>query len=453
MRRIISIIFILLVIVVANGNAQSQSVKNLKEKQKKTLEKLQMTGKMLDDNKKNTTSTLSRLNMLNEKITTRQTLISQINEEITLVDADILKLRNEIGLQQTELQSIKQEYAQLMYHTYLRRNSHDKLMFILSAKTFSQSYRRLRYLQEFSDYRKEQAKHVENVTTELNAKLSELERAKTEKQTVLVQREVENKQLVSEKDKQRFLISDLKKKEKDLVKQQNIQQRQINNLNDKIAKLIAEEERKAEERQQKEAEKKRAAEEKKRLAEEKKQNNKPKPATTSKTTNNSVATVSTPKPTPVVPEKKVGYVMTKEEQLIAGNFEKNKGRLPWPVSKGIIVGRFGIQQHPVLTHVTTNNKGIYIQTEKNEDARAVFEGEVTQRFSIPGNNNAVIIRHGNYRTVYSNLTDIYVKEGDKVSAKQRIGKIYTDSEDGKTALYFMVWKEKELQNPELFLAK
>jgi len=307
-------------------------------------------------------------------------------------------------------------------------------MFILSANSFSQSYRRFRYLKEFSEYRKDQAEKIEYLTIVLNDKLDELEKNKNEKQYVLKKREIENSQLVNEKSKQQTVISDLKKKEKDLLKQIKTHQKQIDIFNDKIERLIIEEERKAREK----AEKARIAKEKAAAA---------KAAAEKAKTGTTTATKPTTQSAPI-------STMTKEEQLIAGNFEKNIGRLPWPVSKGIIVGKFGIQPHPVLSHVTTINKGIYIQTEKGEDARAVFEGEVTQRFSIPGNNNAIIVRHGNYRTVYSNLTDIYVKEGDKVVAKQKLGKIYSDPEDGdKTSLYFMVWKEKELQNPELFLAK
>ncbi len=140
--------------------------------------------------------------------------------------------------------------------------------------------------------------------------------------------------------------------------------------------------------------------------------------------------------------------------MLSGNFERNIGRLPWPTSNGFISGHFGIQQHPVLKHVTTNNKGVYIQTPSGSTARAVFEGVVTQRFSIPGSNNAVIIQHGNYRTVYANLTQIFVRGGEKVNANQPIGKIYTDDEDGnKTELYFQVWDGKTLQNPERWITR
>ncbi len=411
-KRILIILFVLFFSAIT-VNAQTKAINNLKLEQKKTLERLEMTSKLLEQNKQTTSSSLNKLSILTEQITERQTLISQINEEIKLLDANIFDLRDEIGKQQTQLESLKQEYAQLMYRTYLRSNSHDKLMFILSAQTISQSYRRLRYLQEFSNYRKEQAKEIEALTINLNQQLGELEKRKVEREDVLKKREIENVRLTEEKNNQQSLITNLKKQEKDLLKQLKTQQKQMDDLNDKITKLIAEEERKAKERAEAEAKKK-----------------------------------GTP------PPAKGEIPMTKEEQLIAGNFEKNKGRLPWPVERGVITGKFGQQPHAVLPLVVVNNKGIYIQTQKGADARCVFEGVVSQRFSIPGNNNAVIVRHGNYRTVYSNLTDIYVKEGDKVTAKQKIGKIYADPEENdKTVLYFMIWLEKDLQNPELFLSK
>ena len=396
---------------VAAANAQTKAINNLKAEQKKTMAKLATTSKLLEENKQSTTSSLNKLNLLTEQISDRQLLISQINQELKYIDNEIVAKRNEIEQKQLQLESLKKEYAELMYRTYLRSNSHDKLMFILSAQTLGQSYRRLRYLQEFSNYRKYQAEEIEALTIDLNNQLSNLEKRRTDRQFAMKRREAESTQLAQEKDSQQVLIADLKKKETDLTKQLKAQQKQMDNLNNRIANLIKEEEDR----------KRRAAE-----AEARKRG------------------TTAPKEIP----------MTKEEQLIAGNFEKNRGKLPWPVERGIISGKFGEQPHPTLKHVTVNNKGIYIQTVQNAEARSVFEGVVTQRFSAPGNNNAVIVRHGNYRTVYSNLTDIYVKEGDKVTAKQRIGKIYTDREDGnKTTLYFMVWKEKDLLNPEPWLTK
>ncbi|HLP04795.1 MAG TPA: peptidoglycan DD-metalloendopeptidase family protein, partial [Paludibacter sp.] len=145
--------------------------------------------------------------------------------------------------------------------------------------------------------------------------------------------------------------------------------------------------------------------------------------------------------------------LTREETLLAGNFERNRGRLPWPTSNGFISGHFGVQPHPVLKHVTTNNKGIYIQTPAGSVARAVFEGKVTQIFYIQGN-NGIIVQHGNYRTVYANLSQIFVREGQTVSAKQNIGKVYTDPDnDNKTELYFQVYNGRNVMNPEGWIAR
>ena len=145
--------------------------------------------------------------------------------------------------------------------------------------------------------------------------------------------------------------------------------------------------------------------------------------------------------------------LTKEQQLIAGGFEANQGRLPWPVEKGFISGYFGKHQHPVHEHVTINNKGIYLRTVAGANARAIYEGEVSSCAQINGN-YAVIVQHGNYRTVYSPLKKIYVKQGDKVKAKQAIGEIVTDtSEDNKTELYFQIYKDRSIINPGLWLAQ
>jgi septal ring factor EnvC (AmiA/AmiB activator) len=145
--------------------------------------------------------------------------------------------------------------------------------------------------------------------------------------------------------------------------------------------------------------------------------------------------------------------MTKEEGLIAGGFEANRGRLPWPV-KGVITGHFGLHPHPVLDHVQVNNKGIYIQTSSGADACAVYDGEVTQVFAIPGNNTAIIVKHGNYRTVYANLGAAYVQSGTKVKSRQKLGRVYVDaSRENRSELYFMVYKNSALQNPEVWLSK
>lgn len=393
------------------GNAQN--VKELEQQRKNTLKQLETTGKMLNETKKNEKVTLNKLNIINRNISERKRLINDISTEIDALDLSMDSLRLQMTDLEAQLTYAKADYERLVQEThYALTNNNTPLLFILSADSFDKMYRRFRYLQEFSAYRKEQAKRIADLQNDITLRNQTLEQHRKSKQDVLQLREREHQKLTGDQRKQKQMLTQLKKKEKDLLAQQKKHQKKADELNNRIEKLIAEEIRKAE------AKKKTTA-------------------TTEKTQGKPSVTT-----------------LTKEETLIAGNFEKNKGRLPWPVEKGFVSGRYGIQPHPVLQHVTINNKGIYIQTPAKSDARAVFEGEVTQRFSIPGSNNAVIIKHGNYRTVYANLTEIYVKEGDKISPKQKIGRIYVDPEnDNKTELYFQVWKDKTLENPSNWLAK
>ncbi|NLJ20538.1 MAG: peptidoglycan DD-metalloendopeptidase family protein [Bacteroidales bacterium] len=395
----------------------AQNVKQLEEERKQTLQKLEATSKMLNETKKSQKSSLNKLTLINKNIGERKHLIKRMSTEISQLDVEMQSLSQEVRQLERRLENLKKDYAKLVQEAYINRSIYSKIMFVLSAETFDQSVRRLRYLKEYSDYRKQQVREIEKVKAQIEQKNDSISRHKNKLTEVVKQKEVETNKLSQEQKKEKIVLTDLQKKEKNLRKELNAQQKKANELNKRIEYLIAEEIRKAEQ--------KKAAEERSRSG-----------GKSSKSTTSKITT------------------LTKEEALLSGNFEKNAGRLPWPVSNGFISGRYGVQPHPILKHVTTNNKGIYIQTPANSTARAVFDGVVTQRFSVPGSNNAVIIQHGEYRTVYANLTDIYVRIGEKVSTKQAVGKIFTDSEkDNKTELYFQIWKNKNLLNPEKWLAR
>lgn len=407
MKRIIY--SLLLFLMIGNFQSFSQSVKELEKQRKATLQQLETTGKMLNETKRNEKATLNKLTIINRNISERKRLINTIGNEIDAINLSMDSLENAKQTLEGELALLKADYVRLVEESHYSLNKgYSQLLFILSADTFDRMYRRLRYLQEFASYRRMQAEQIEALQKEIASQNEALAESRNSKQEILQLREREHDKLSGDQRKQRQMLNTLKKKEKELLAQQKKQQKKADELNSRIERLIAEEIKKSE-------------------------------------TKN-----SSKKSTSGRPEER----MTKEETLIAGNFEKNKGRLPWPVEKGFVSGKYGVQPHPVLEHVTINNKGIYIQTTSSCEARSVFEGVVTQRFSVPGSNNAVIIKHGNYRTVYANLTEIYVKEGDKVSPKQRIGKIYVDSDnDNKTELYFQIWKDKSLENPSLWLAR
>lgn len=400
---------LLLLLMIGNLQSFSQSVKELEKQRKATLQQLETTGKMLNETKRNEKATLNKLTIINRNISERKRLINTIGNEIDAINLSMDSLENAKQTLEGELALLKADYARLVEESHYSLNmGYSQLLFVLSADTFDRMHRRLRYLQEFASYRRMQAEQIEALQKEIASQNEALAQSRNSKQEILQLREREHDKLSGDQRKQRQMLNSLKQKEKELLAQQKKQQKKADELNSRIERLIAEEIKKSEKK------------------------NSGKTSTSGR------------------PEER----MTKEETLLAGNFEKNKGRLPWPVEKGFVSGKYGVQPHPVLEHVTINNKGIYIQTTSNCEARCVFEGVVTQRFSVPGSNNAVIIKHGNYRTVYANLTEIYVKEGDKVSPKQRIGKIYVDSDnDNKTELYFQVWKDKSLENPSLWLAR
>lgn len=454
-------IFTVVTLIAIVTSISAQSVKELERQRQQALQKLETTSKKLSETKKSKKTALNKLTIINKSIQERKSIISNINGEISTISSKMRQLEQEKVALENNLNKLKANYGKTIQNAYVNRNVYSKMMFVLSANSFNQSYRRLRYVQEYTSYHKAQAAQIEKITTQLLEKNDSLEGHKNQKEEVVKEKVSETQKLAKDEEKEKELLSELKAEEQKLRADLKIHQRKASELNNKIEAIIAEEIRKAEA--------KRAAEEAKRLAAEKAANEKSTSNNGSKTKNgysynaksntntnsNSTNSNSNNSSTTTAPATTQSVnTLTKEEQIISGNFDKNQGRLPWPVSNGFISGHYGVQPHPILRHVTTNNKGIYIQTPSNGSARAIFEGIVTQRFSIPGSNNAVIIKHGAFRTVYANLTQISVKEGDKVSAKQVIGKIYTDDEnDNKTELYFQIWKDKVLQNPENWLTK
>lgn len=370
----------------------AQNVKELQKQQRELQQQLEETAQMLKQTKQNETATENKLNLLNNDIKTRKKLIRNIQGEINALNGEMGTLRQKRFTLQKELEACKEDYARLVRETHYADMQQSPLLFLLSAENFQQLIRRVQYMQQFAAYRKEQVKKIESLQSDIDIQNTLLEERKQNRSTALQSQKREQDKLTRDERKQKDMLQSLKKKEKNLIAKQQEQQKKVDALNKQIEELIAKQ----------------------------------------------VRTTTT---------------LTKEQQLIAGGFEANQGRLPWPVEKGFISGYFGKHQHPVHEHVTINNKGIYLQTVTGANARAIYEGEVSSCAQINGN-YAVIVQHGNYRTVYSPLKKIYVKQGDKVKAKQAIGEIVTDtSEDNKTELYFQIYKDRSIINPGLWLAQ
>lgn len=370
----------------------AQNVKDLQKQQRELQQQLEQTAQMLKQTKQNETATENKLNLLNNDIKTRKKLIRNIQGEINALNGEMGTLRQKRFTLQKELEAYKEDYARLVRETHYADMQQSPLLFLLSAKNFQQLIRRAQYMQQFAAYRKEQVKKIESLQSDIDIQNTLLEERKQNRSTALQSQKREQDKLTRDERKQKDMLKSLKKQEKNLLAKQKEQQKKVDALNKQIEEMIAKQ----------------------------------------------VRTTTT---------------LTKEQQLIAGGFEANQGRLPWPVEKGFISGYFGKHQHPVHEHVTINNKGIYLQTVSGADARSIYEGEVSSCAQINGN-YAVIVQHGNYRTVYSPLKKIYVKQGDKVKAKQAIGEIVTDtSEDNKTELYFQIYKDRSIINPGLWLAQ
>lgn len=412
MKNINRYILLFISIIMLCSPLYSQSIKELERKKEKALEELATTNRLLNETQRNKKGTENKINLLQRSIKQSNDYISTLNSELNILNHNIDSIEASKMNYEQRLATLKRDYARNSQLIYKQHKYFSPILFIVSAKDFNQAFRRYRYLKETSTHRKKQAEEIASIKEQLVVQSTLLAEDKMQKETVMSAKELEQQRLERQKRQKSNELTSLKSKEKNLKEKQRKQQIQANKLNQRIQDMIA-----AEIRRQQEAARK-------------KQGN------TAKKSSNSP------------------YQMSKEEKLVAGNFEANKGKLPRPIEKGYIRGHFGVQPHPILDKVTINNKGIYLQTPAGADARVIFDGEVTQVFSVPGSNQSVIVKHGNYRTVYSNLTVVYVKVGDKIKTKQKIGRIFTDKEnDNKTELYFMLYKNTEIQNPEYWLAK
>ena len=383
---------IVLYLLLAAVCINAQNLKELQAQQKKYAEELENTGKMISQTKQNEKATENKLNLIGQDIRTRKKLIYSINQELVALDKEQNRLQNEQSRLQAELDSLKRDYANLVQLTHYADMQQSPLLFLLSAKDFNQLFRRIRYMREFAAYRQEQVERIESIKADIQIQTNLIQDNRKEKDSALKTQQRERDQLARNERKQKAMLQDLKKKEKELIAKQKQQQKKIDELNKQIEKAIA---KQVDRKQQ----------------------------------------------------------LTKEQELIAGGFAANKGRLPWPVEKGFISGHYGKHQHPVYENVTINNKGVYIQTTAGSNARAVYEGEVTTCM-VMGSTYAIIVQHGNYRTVYTGIQTPAVKPGDKIQAKQNIGKIASNpDEDNKTELQFQVWEDRTLLNPELWLAQ
>ena len=410
------------------------SIEELESQRKTALESIELTTQLLNETSASAKSSLNRLNLLSQQLSSRRKVIKVLGQEITAIDSKIKTLQSDIEILNKDLEKTKANYAKSMQRQHQEyRSAQYKMLFVLAAENIQQSYRRMCYLREYSNWQKDEAGRIINKQDEIKRRREQLEQSRTDKQMLLTQRESENKKLEEEETLQQKEVRSLNSKQKDLQQQLARQKKEADALNRQIENMIAEEMKKSEETNKNTASSKTG-----------------KPTETSPSSSGSKGKPAT---TTASGASKGNYVLTDAELNLSNNFANNKGKLPFPLNgRHTIVSRFGEHQHRELSHVRTNNSGIDIQTAAGTDACAVFKGVVSRVFVMPGFNNNVIVRHGNYLTVYSNLSQVYVKAGDVIGTRQAIGKIYTDTTNGNsTILHFQIWKERTKLNPEQWL--
>ena len=400
--KIVSLFFVLLGFF---AGAQSTSEK-LKKEQKALENKLASTQLLLNKTKSNTEASLGELKILENQLKFREQLLRNYDQQVRSADRVIVQKSDQIEELKRKLEQLKQQYKAMLIYAYKHRNKYGQLMYIFSSDSYHEAVKRAKYLNKLAEIQQKQFLIIQQNQALINKEIETINSQKKEKLLVLDEKKAEKKALVLDKEKQESIYAKFRSEEEKLRAELEEGEKQRAALKEKIDAAIRKEIAEAEAR--------RKAEEARRRAEAAKNK----------------ATV------PV--EKTEEFARTKELALIDKNFESNRGRLPWPVEKGTITEPFGRNPHPTLDNVFTNNNGIDISSPKNAEVRAVFEGEVTSVLSIPGAGKVVILKHGNYRTVYSNLQNTYVSVGTMVNTKQAIGSLLTRNGENVSVVHFEI---------------
>lgn len=434
MKRIFVGLTCILFLVIPLSAQSSRLIKELESKRGELQKQIADTESLLKNTKKDVGSQLNSLASLTGQIEERKRYILAINNDVEALERELSVIERQLRTLQRDLQDKKKKYESSVQYLYRNKSIEEKLMFIFSAKSLGQTYRRLRYVREYATYQRLQGEEILKKQEQIKKKRAELLQVKTAKENLLKEREDEKQKLEDQEKQKREMVANLQKKQKGLQSEINKKRREANQLNARIDKLIAEEIERA---------RKRAAEEARREAAARKKSE----AKEGKSTSASPGTETKKKAEPLE-----AYSMSKADRELSGNFVSNRGKLPMPISGPyIITSHYGQYAVEGLRNVKLDNKGIDIQGKPGAQARAIFDGKVAAVFQLNGLFN-VLIRHGNYISVYCNLSSASVKSGDTVSTKQAIGQVFSDASDnGRTVLHFQLRKEKDKLNPEPWL--
>ena len=405
-----------------NASAQTtQKIKELENQRNELQQQIAESETLLRSTKKDVKSQLDNLALINGQIADRKKYINAIERDVQSLNNEINALQRQLKTLQRDLKDKKDKYESSVQYMYRNKSIHEKLLFIFSAENLSQTYRRMRYVREYANYQRLQAIEIERKQKQVNAKKAELETTREVKEKLLEEGEAEKKKLEKQEKEKQGILNGLKRKQRGIQSEINKKRRSANKLNAQIDRLIEQEIEKARKRAEEEA---------------RKAGKKPGEKSAGKQ--------------PVQKGTVDKFRMNSEDRQLSGTFESNKGRLPMPITGPyVIVGRYG--QYAVTKNVRLDNKGIDIRGKEGAKARAVFDGEVSAIFKYNGLSN-VLVRHGNYISVYCNLSSVSVAKGSKVKAREEIGVVQKDA-SGNAVLHFQLRKETTKLNPELWLGR
>ena len=400
-RQVIFVLFGL-TILAQTANAQDQRQQNLENQRKLLQEEIKQINKLLFSNEKQKKSVLTEFEDLSLKIDVRGRLIRVTNEQANRLTQKIGVNQRIIGQQRKDLENLKKDYSEMIRKSYQSDSGQSRMMFLFSSESFLQAYKRSQYLNQYTSFRKKQGELIVEKTKTLQQLNTDLLAQKLKKEELVKENKTAQHQYKNEQSSQQQLIKALKKKERSFVFQIKKKQKKAAAINKEIQRLIRE------------------------------------------------AIAASNKAAGKNLNAKV-FTLTPEDQLISDNIIVNKGKLPWPVEQGVVVQKFGKQPHPIVKTTMIQSNGVTIATPQSSEARAVFEGKVMSIIGFKGSNPTVLIQHGNYITTYSNLSEVYVIKGQKVKAKEKIGKVFTNPETGKTKLKFSVFKNSSPTNPKSWI--
>ena len=391
------------IISVATSQSTSARQKALEEQKKRLQQEIKQINTILFSNIRKEKSVVSKVEDLDLKISVRSQIVKVNNQQANLLTRQINVNQRNITNLRSELKNLKKDYANMIVKSYKSKSSQNRLMFLFSSADFFQAYKRIQYMKQYANFRKKQGEEISEKTQTIQNLNKTLLDQKSRKEALVAENKIVQTTLMKERKFQQNLIRSIKSKSRSLTSEIKKKQRQSAAIDKEIERLIRE----------------------------------------AIAASNKLAGKAS----------KNVFALTPEAKLLAKNFVANKGKLPWPVEKGVVTQRFGTQPHPLVKTTMIKSNGVTISTNPKSKARAVFDGEVMAILSFKGSNPAVLIKHGNFITTYKNIAKVYVRKGQKVKSKQSIGEIFTHPQSGKTTLQFSVFNELKPQNPKNWIYK